>query len=117
MTALIEAGPGERHYQWDICVRMHPRDGRVHPRDMHWSLQDGFSLLLPAADTVQILGESINISRIAMVPQANHQPHLILNLSEKSDKGTPSVNETAEREVAPESMHIGRDFPRILQAI
>ena len=33
------------------------------------------------------------------------------------DKETPSVNNTTDREIAPESMQFGRDFPRILQAI
>ena len=29
----------------------------------------------------------------------------------------PSVNDTIYREIAPESIHFGRPFPRILQAI
>ena len=33
------------------------------------------------------------------------------------DSDTPSVNETTNREAAPESMQFGRAFPRILQAV
>ena len=37
---------------------------------MQQRVQDGFSILLPAADTVRIFGERINIYHIAEVPQA-----------------------------------------------
>ena len=36
---------------------------------------------------------------------------------EKTDGGTPSVNGTTDREVAPDSLRFGRYLPRILQQI
>ena len=41
---------------------------------------------------------------------------LILNLSEKPNKGTPSVNNNTDREITPEFIQFGRAFPCILQA-
>ena len=80
-------------------------------------IQDGFSILLSAEDAVRLFGEQLKLSRIAAVPQAQRRPRLILNLSAPPDKETPSVNDTTDREIAPESMQFGRAFPRILQAI
>ena len=85
--------------------------------EMQRRVQDGFSILFPAADTVRIFGGNLKISHIAAVPQAHHRLYLILNLSSESNKGTPSFNDTANREVALESMQFGRAFPRIIQAI
>ena len=84
---------------------------------MQWRVQDGFSILLHAADAVQILGKILNLSYITAVPQAQGQPHLILNLSAQPDKGTPCINYTTYRHITPESMLFGRAFPCILQAI
>ena len=42
---------------------------------------------------------------------------LILNLSAVPDKETPSVNDTTDGEIAPESMQFGRAFQCILQVI
>ena len=64
-----------------------------------------------------MFGEQLNLSRIAAVPQAQRRPRLILNLLAAPDKETPSVNDTTDREIAPESMQFGREFPGILQAI
>ena len=64
-----------------------------------------------------MFGEKLKLSRIAEIPQAQHWPLLILNLSAAPDKETPSVNNTTDREIAPESMQFGRAFPRIIQAI
>ena len=64
-----------------------------------------------------MFGEQLKLSRIAAVPQAQRRPRLILNLLTPPDKETPSVNDTTDREIAPESMQFGRAFPRILQAI
>ena len=69
------------------------------------------------ADAVRIFGVNLNISHIAAVPQTHLHPCLILNLSEKPDKGTSIVNDTIYREVAPESMQFVRAFPRIPQEI
>ena len=80
-------------------------------------IQDGFSILLSAEDAVRLFGEQINLSHIAAVQQAQRQLRLILNLSAPPDKETPSVNNTTDREIAPESVQFGRDFPGILQAI
>ena len=80
-------------------------------------IQDGFSILLSAEDAVRLSGEKLKLSHIAAVPQAHRRPHLILNLFAPPDKETPSVNDTTDREIAPESMQFGRAFPRILQAI
>ena len=80
-------------------------------------VQDGFSILLSDKDDVRLFGDKLNLSRIAAAPQAQSQPRLILNLSEQPDKDTPSVNNTMDKEIDPESMHFGRAFPRILRAI
>ena len=62
-------------------------------------------------------GERSKLSCIAVVPQAHCRPRLILNLSVQPISGTPSVDETTDREAAPESLQFGRAFPRILQAV
>ena len=85
--------------------------------EMHQRVQDGFSILLPMEDAVRIFGEKYKIYCITEVPQAHLRHRLILNLLAKPDKGTPSVNNTTNREVAPESMQFGRAFTRILQEI
>ena len=64
-----------------------------------------------------MFGEHLKYSRIAAVPQDQHRPRQILNLLAAPDKETPSVNNTTDREIAPESMQFGRAFPRIIQAI
>ena len=66
---------------------------------------------------VGLFGENLKMSCIVEVPQEHHRPCLILNLSAQPDEGTPSVKNTTDREVAPESMQFGRAFPRILQTI
>ena len=71
----------------------------------------------PVTDTVRMFGGKMKLSCIAMVPQDHLRPRLILNLPGNPNEGTPSVNDTTEREVAPESMHFGHAFPNILQDI
>ena len=61
--------------------------------------------------------EKLKLSCIAAVPQAQRRPRLILNLFAPPEKETLSVNNTTEREISPESIHFGRAFPRIIQAI
>ena len=85
--------------------------------EIHRKVQDIFSILLPAADAVCIFGEKHKIYCIMEVPQAHLRQHLILNLLTKPDKGTPSINNTTNRDVALESMQFGRDSSCILQAI
>ena len=80
-------------------------------------IQYGFSILLPAADAVRMFGAKLKLSCIAAVSQAHLRPRLILNLLVKQDEGTPSFNQTTEREVALESMLFGRASPCILQSI
>ena len=74
-------------------------------------IQDGSSILLHAADTLRMFGEKLKLSRIVAVPQAHIRPRPILDLLEKPDKGTPSVNNTADREVAPELIHFLESLP------
>ena len=85
--------------------------------DLRRRVQYGFSILLYAKDTVQLFGEKINLSRIASVPQAQCCPRLILNLSALSDKKNPIVNDTTNREIAPESTKFEIALPHILQTI
>ena len=80
-------------------------------------VQDGFSILLSAKYAVKLFGEKLKLSHIAAVPRSQLQPRLILNLLAPPDKDTPSVKDTTDREIAPESMKFGRAFPRILKAI
>ena len=51
------------------------------------------------------------------MPQAHRRPHLILNLLAQMDSDTPSVNETTDREAAPESLQFSWAFPCILQVV
>ena len=85
--------------------------------EMQRRFQYGFSILLPTENVVRVFGENIKLSRIAAVPQDHLQPWLVFNISSQPDKVTPSVNGTTDMDTTPESMHFGRAFPRILQAI
>ena len=69
---------------------------------MQRRIKDGFSILLPAVDAVRLFGDDMKLSCIAAVHQAHLHPRLILNLLEKPDVCTPSVNDTTNREAAPE---------------
>ena len=84
---------------------------------MRQCVRDDFSILLPAAEAIKVLGGKFKLSHIAAVPQEHPQPRLILNLSVNPKEGILSVNDTTERDVAPESMKFGHALPRILQAI
>ena len=84
---------------------------------MQRGIKDGFSILLLATDAIRLFGEKLYLSRIAAVPRAHRCPRLILNLLAQQDSDIPSVNETTNRESAPESLQFGRAFPRILQAV
>ena len=80
-------------------------------------MRDGFSILIPAEDSVGVFWENINLSYIAAPPQKNLWTRLILNLLVKPNEGTTSVNYTTGREFVLESIHFRRTFPRIFQAI
>ena len=73
-------------------------------RKMRQCVQDRFRILLPATDAVRLFGENLKLLRITVVPQENRRPRLTINLLEQTDEGTSSVNNTTDREVAPESM-------------
>ena len=85
--------------------------------EMQRRIKDGFSILLPAADVIQLFGARLELSRIAAVPQAHCSPRLILNLSAQPDSDTPSFNKTTNREAALESLQFSWSFPRILYAV
>ena len=84
---------------------------------IHRRVQDGFSILVLSEDTTQVFGEMLKISRTTVVPHAHCRPRLILNLSAQLKKVTSSVNNTTDRDIAPDSMQFGRAFTRIFQAI
>ena len=67
---------------------------------MRQRVRDGFSILLPAADAVRFLGDNLKLSWIATAPQEYQSPRIILNLLAQSYEGTPSVNNTMDREFA-----------------
>ena len=73
-----------------------------------------FRILLSAEDAVKLFGDKLKLSRIAAVPQDQCRPRLILNLLAQPNKETPSVDDTTDREISPESTQFGRAFPRIL---
>ena len=71
---------------------------------MQRRIKDGFSILLLAADDIQLFEERLKLSCIAAVSQAHRRPRLILNLMTHLDSDTLSVNETTDRNSAPESL-------------
>ena len=66
-------------------------------RDLWRRVQDGFSILLSAEYSVLLFGEKLKLSCIAVVPQAQRRPRIILELLAPPDKETPSVNENTDR--------------------
>ena len=76
-------------------------------REMQRRIEDGFSILLLAADAIGLFEEILKLSCIAAVPQAHRHPGLILNLSAQPDSDMTSVNETNNREAAPELLQSG----------
>ena len=84
---------------------------------MQQRVKDGFIILLPVADLVRIFGEILKIFCSAAVSHSQRRLHIILNISAQPDTGTPSVNYTIDREIAPYSMQFECVFPCILQAI
>ena len=57
----------------------------------------GFSIIILEVDSVRVFGDKLKLSCITAVPQEHHRPCLIINLSEKSDEGMPSVEDTTDR--------------------
>ena len=84
---------------------------------MQRRIKYGFSIFLPAADAVRLFGEKLKLSHSVSVLQAHCRPRLILNMLEKPDVGTPSVNYTTGREVVPEWLQFGMASPCILQTV
>ena len=82
--------------------------------NMQRRIKNGFSILLLATDAIGIFRENLKLSRIAAMPQAHRRACLILNPSAQPDLDTPIVNETTNREAAPESLQFGRACPLIL---
>ena len=66
---------------------------------------------------MRLFGEKPNISCIVEVSQEHCRPRLILNLSAQHNEVTPSINDTMEREITPESIQFVRALPHILQTI
>ena len=66
---------------------------------------------------MRLFWNKLNMYRITVVPYEHQRLRLILNLSAQPDEGTPSVNNTMDREITPESIKFERAFPRILQEI
>ena len=64
--------------------------------EMQRRVQDGFSILLPAEDALQVFVEKLKISCITAVTQAYIQQWLILNLSAQTNRVMPSVKNTTE---------------------
>ena len=65
-------------------------------------IKDSFSILLLEADVIQLFGERLKLSCIAAVPKTHCRLRLILKMSAQPDSETPSVNDTTNREDAPE---------------
>ena len=74
---------------------------------MQRRFQGGFSILLTAEEVLRVLVEKLKISRIAVLPHSHRQQRLILNLSAQPDRVTSSVNDTTDKDIAPESMQFG----------
>ena len=85
--------------------------------EMQRQVQDIFSILLSTDDNAQVFGEKLKISCILEVHRDQRCPCLILNLSSEPDKETPSVNDTTDSEISPESMQFNIAFPHILREI
>ena len=79
--------------------------------DMQRRIKYGFRILLLTAEAIRLFGDNMKLSRIVAAPHAYFRPHLILNLLAHLDSDTPSVNDTTNREAAPESLQFGWSPP------
>ena len=84
----VNTGPPWFREALDNAIKNGPHTSTCTPEmvgfirgDIQRRVQDVFRIFFPVADTVQIFGERLNISRIAAVPQAQRQLCLILSLS------------------------------------
>ena len=102
---MVSPGTEDRHLQGATRLSLHPEMTSFIRGEMQQRIKDGFSILLPAADAIQLFGERLKLSRIAAVPHAHCRPRLILNLLAQPDSDTISVNKTTDRE-APRSRFI-----------
>ena len=64
---------------------------------MQCRINDGFSILLPAADAIRLFGEKLNLYCIAAVHQVHFRLRLIVNLSAQPELDTPRANDTTDR--------------------
>ena len=64
--------------------------------EMKRRVNDGFSILVPAAGKVRIFGERLKLFCIPVVPQGQRQPLFILNIMAQPDKGTHIINATTD---------------------
>ena len=71
---------------------------------MQRRIKYGFGILILSADSIRLFGERLKLSYIAAVPKAHRRLRLILNLLAQPDSDTPSVNDTTNREAAPEPL-------------
>ena len=130
LQSYVDEGiPVHTRYTWslqalEIAISKGPHAYACTPEmttfiweEMQRRIKYGFSILLPATGAVQIFGEKLNLSCIVEVTQAHHHPCLILNLSGKAYEVTPSVNDTINRESAPDSLQFVRALPRILWSV
>ena len=85
--------------------------------EMRQSVRYALRILLLVTGTFRLFGGMLKLSRISAVPQKHRRPLRILNLSEKPNVGTPSVNNTTDREVTYELMYFVHAFSCVLQAI
>ena len=128
-TYVEEGIPAHTKPPWspevlDIAISKVPYASACNPEmtsfirgELRQRIKYGFSILLPVADSIQLFGERLKPSHIAVVPQAHRCPRLILDLLEQLDSDTLSVNETTDREAAPDSLHFSRALPRKLKTV
>ena len=96
---------------------MHTQDGIIRLWGDATALEIRIQYLIDIGRHGEVIQGKLNLSRIVEVPQVYRRPRIILNLLAQLNEGTLSVNETMEREIAPEYMQFGHSFPQILQAI
>ena len=116
-TIVDTVGPKEIHNKRAQRVFMHTQYEIIHPREMGRNVQDGFLILLTVTNVVRVSWDRLKLSCIMAIPQEHRRPRLKLNLLDQPNEGASSINDTTERDVAPDLMHFWRTFPRIIQTI
>ena len=79
--------------------------------------QRGFRMILPVDVGLLVFGDSICISRLTSVDQANINPRLTCNSSAAPDDFTPAVNTSTNKSTAFNAKKFGACLPRFLQNI